>query len=150
MNTPPMAGVWMKYANMNSDRSPPFVAMIAAVLRIVISTGTQSALEWTAIHGNAARSSRTWIGRMAARNASMKPIRVGWLGALSVGVVGWRRAVGSAVASVRSAAWADWAARERRRASARSVLLARATVSPGGGVLGGTGGRVLRIVVQPR
>ena len=70
MNTPPIAGVWMKYANMNSDRSPPFVAMMTTVLAIVIRTGTQSAFCASAIHGSAARSARTLTAWIAARKAA--------------------------------------------------------------------------------
>ena len=70
MNTPPIAGVWMKYANMNSEMSPPLVAMIATVLASVIARGTHSAWVWVAIQGSAARSARTLSGRMAARNAA--------------------------------------------------------------------------------
>src|SRR5712675_573565 len=139
MNTPPMAGVWMKYANMNCEIDPPCVPMTAAVLAIVISNGTHNALVWMAIQGSAARSGRTWIGRIDARNASVKPIRPPGTDVLSPGaalpaveLVDRPLVVGDVASSIVSAAGSmAVAARLRRRASARSVLLARATVSPG-------------------
>ena len=123
----------------------------------VINTGSQSALLWTAIQGRAARSSRTCTGRVAARIAAVNGIRVpgagvGGRGEALDGVgrdaVG-RAAAGSAVfdGSVKSSSNSGfWVARYRRRASARAVLLARATVSPGACVDLGDG--VERIVVD--
>jgi hypothetical protein len=76
MKTPPMAGVWTKYANRNCEMpSLPFVAMMKTVLAIVISSGSHSAFVWIAIHGRASRSGRTWIGRIDSLNASLNPTR---------------------------------------------------------------------------
>src|SRR6266576_3719886 len=125
--------------------------MIAPVLTRVINSGTQRALLCTAIHGSDARSARTWIGRIDALNASVKPILPSVVavdfdeGAAPVRPE--RGAPTSSPAPSMVSAGSVWvAARWRRRASARSVLLARATVSP---AVGGSG-MVERIVVQRR
>src|SRR3954471_2368014 len=74
MNTLPIAGVWMKYANMNWLIVPcPLDATMKIVLATVIATGIQRACVCVAIHGTAARSWRTLIGRNDIRNASANP-----------------------------------------------------------------------------
>src|SRR6476660_5540064 len=74
MNTPPMAGVRMKYWYMNAlstpRRSLPPLTATRTVLASVMATGTQRALVWTAIHGNDSQSWSTCTGLNAARNAA--------------------------------------------------------------------------------
>src|SRR5436190_15749036 len=152
MKTPPMAGVWMKYANMNCEMLPPCVAMTAIVLATVISRGTHSAFVWTAIQGMEARSGPTWMGRIDARKASPKPIRPAGTALSPLDALPELDPPTPVPADVvapgaTSVAGTVMAARWRRRASARSVLLARATVSPDD-VGDGSGRVVERIVVQ--
>src|SRR3954466_1567664 len=76
MNTLPIAGVWMKYANMNWLIVPvPPDATMNTVLASVMASGIHSACVWVAIQGTAATSWRTLIGRKDNLNASPNPMR---------------------------------------------------------------------------
>ena len=140
MKTPPMAGGWTKYWKTRLVIAVVIVlcaliadpTMIAIVPTIVMRTGTQRAFVWVASHGRAARSARMsteWNDWRKAEPMDRRPPGV------DIAAVEAPDAVLPAVApdgrswtaaASTSPSTPAVAARWRRRASARSVLLARA------------------------
>ena len=154
MNTPPMAGGRTKYSYMRlviergslatATRSPPTTVM---------ATGTHRAYVWVTSHGRDARSARRSTGWNAWRKAvpiEMRPAGLDIAGFERRAALrrGGRCRGGSRGASAPAVPSASAvAARWRRRASARSVLLARANGlscpglgrTPDSAVIGGSG-----------